>query len=61
MIAGTIWSFFIHANLRGRLGPLEWLISTSVFHHLHLMDSEVLATQLWDRCRDFPDAQWTVA
>lgn len=32
---GTIWGFFIHANLRWRFGPLEWLISTPGFHHWH--------------------------
>jgi sterol desaturase/sphingolipid hydroxylase (fatty acid hydroxylase superfamily) len=35
LIAGTIWSFFIHANIRVRLGPLEWLISSPAFHHWH--------------------------
>ncbi|WP_157271932.1 sterol desaturase family protein [Azohydromonas aeria] len=34
-IFGTFWSFLIHANLRLRLGPLEWLISTPAFHHWH--------------------------
>lgn len=34
-IVGTIWSFFIHAKVRIRLGPLEWLISTPAFHHWH--------------------------
>lgn len=34
-ILGTIWSFFIHSNVRIRLGPLEWLISTPAFHHWH--------------------------
>ena len=32
---GTIWSFFIHSNLRWRFGPLEWLVSTPAFHHWH--------------------------
>ncbi len=32
---GTFWSFFIHANLRLRFGPLEWLLSTPAFHHWH--------------------------
>jgi sterol desaturase/sphingolipid hydroxylase (fatty acid hydroxylase superfamily) len=32
---GTGWGFFIHANLRWRLGPLEWLIATPAFHHWH--------------------------
>ena len=31
----TAWGFFIHANLRFRFGPLEWLISTPAFHHWH--------------------------
>jgi sterol desaturase/sphingolipid hydroxylase (fatty acid hydroxylase superfamily) len=31
----TTWGFFIHANLRFRFGPLEWLISTPAFHHWH--------------------------
>jgi sterol desaturase/sphingolipid hydroxylase (fatty acid hydroxylase superfamily) len=34
-VIGTIWGFFIHANLRLRFGPLEWLISTPIFHHWH--------------------------
>jgi sterol desaturase/sphingolipid hydroxylase (fatty acid hydroxylase superfamily) len=35
MLAVTIWGFFIHANLRWRLGPLEWLLATPGFHHWH--------------------------
>ena len=31
----TMWGFFIHANVRWRLGPLEWLIATPAFHHWH--------------------------
>jgi hypothetical protein len=23
-LIGTVWGFFIHANLRWRFGPLEW-------------------------------------
>lgn len=34
-IFGTFWTFFIHANLRIRLGPLEWFISSPAFHHWH--------------------------
>lgn len=34
-LASTLWGFFIHANLRWRFGPLEWLISTPAFHHWH--------------------------
>ena len=40
MIAGTVWSFFIHANVRIRLGPLEWLISSPAFHHWHHTNDE---------------------
>ena len=40
MISGTLWSFFIHANVRWRLGPLEWLISTPAFHHWHHTNDE---------------------
>lgn len=35
LLLGTLWGFFIHANLRWRLGPLEWLLTTPAFHHWH--------------------------
>lgn len=35
ILIGTLWGFFIHANVRWRLGPLEWLIATPAFHHWH--------------------------
>ena len=35
LIVAAIWGFFIHANLRWRFGPLEWLIATPAFHHWH--------------------------
>ena len=31
----TMWGFFIHSNVRWRLGPLEWVIATPAFHHWH--------------------------
>ena len=34
-LIGTVWGFFIHANIKWRFGPLEWLISTPAFHHWH--------------------------
>ena len=40
MIFGTLWTFFIHANMRVRLGPLEWLISSPAFHHWHHTKNE---------------------
>ncbi len=35
MLVITVWGFFIHANLRCRFGPLEWLFATPAFHHWH--------------------------
>lgn len=35
MLIGTVWGFFIHANVTWRFGPLEWLVSTPAFHHWH--------------------------
>jgi sterol desaturase/sphingolipid hydroxylase (fatty acid hydroxylase superfamily) len=35
IFTSTLWGFFIHANLRWRLGPLEWLIASPAFHHWH--------------------------
>jgi len=35
ILVGTTWGFFIHANVKWRFGPLEWLISTPAFHHWH--------------------------
>ncbi|MDD5262745.1 MAG: sterol desaturase family protein [Methylacidiphilales bacterium] len=39
-IISAIWNFFIHANIRVRLGPLEWLISSPGFHHWHHSNDE---------------------
>jgi sterol desaturase/sphingolipid hydroxylase (fatty acid hydroxylase superfamily) len=35
IVTGIVWGFFIHSNLRWRLGPIEWLIATPAFHHWH--------------------------
>ena len=35
LLTGTVWGFFIHANVRWRFGPLEWLVATPAFHHWH--------------------------
>ncbi|MTV36203.1 sterol desaturase family protein [Duganella radicis] len=40
IVIGTVWGFFIHSNLRVRLGPLEWLIATPGFHHWHHTSAE---------------------
>jgi len=34
-IAGTVWGFFIHANVNWRLGWFEELLSSPAFHHWH--------------------------
>jgi sterol desaturase/sphingolipid hydroxylase (fatty acid hydroxylase superfamily) len=41
MLAMTVWGFFIHANLRWRFGPLEWLLATPRFHHWHHTKSAI--------------------
>ena len=35
LLFGTVWGFFIHANVKWRFGPLEWVIATPAFHHWH--------------------------
>ena len=35
VLAGTVWGFFVHANVRWRFGWLEWLLATPTFHHWH--------------------------
>jgi sterol desaturase/sphingolipid hydroxylase (fatty acid hydroxylase superfamily) len=37
---GIVWTFFIHANIGVRLGPLEWLITSPAFHHWHHTNDE---------------------
>ncbi len=34
-LIGTVAGFFVHANVRWRFGPLEWLVATPAFHHWH--------------------------
>ena len=51
-LIGTVWGFFIHANLRWSFGPLEWLVSTPKFHHWHhtktgLIDHNYSSTLPW--------------
>lgn len=41
-VLGQCWGYFLHANLRLRLGPLEWLVSTPAFHHWHHTRGEML-------------------
>jgi sterol desaturase/sphingolipid hydroxylase (fatty acid hydroxylase superfamily) len=40
LLAGTVWGFFIHANVRWRFGWLSLLISTPAFHHWHHTNDE---------------------
>ena len=35
LLIGTTWGYVIHANVRWRLGPLEFLIASPNFHHWH--------------------------
>jgi sterol desaturase/sphingolipid hydroxylase (fatty acid hydroxylase superfamily) len=35
VLGGTVWSFFIHANLRWHLGWFEQILSSPRFHHWH--------------------------
>ena len=35
VLAGTVWSFVIHANVCWRFGWLEWLVTSPAFHHWH--------------------------
>ena len=34
-VVSNAWGFFIHSNIRWRLGWFEWLISSPAFHHWH--------------------------
>ncbi|MBV9388091.1 MAG: sterol desaturase family protein [Chroococcidiopsidaceae cyanobacterium CP_BM_ER_R8_30] len=34
-LVGTVWSFFVHANVRWRFAWLEKLVATPAFHHWH--------------------------
>lgn len=40
LLFAAFWSFFIHANVRWRLGPLEKLLVTPAFHHWHHTNDE---------------------
>ncbi|HVU89549.1 MAG TPA: sterol desaturase family protein [Pirellulales bacterium] len=66
-LIGTVWGFFIHANLRWRFGPLEYLVATPAFHHWHHTRSKPInrnysAVMPWlDRLFGtyyLPDNQW---
>ena len=35
VLLGSVWGYFVHANLRWRFGWMEYLISTPHFHHWH--------------------------
>lgn len=40
VLLGTVWGFFIHANVRWRLGWFEALVATPAFHHWHHTNDE---------------------
>ena len=39
-LIGTVWSFFVHANVRWRFGWLEQIVATPAFHHWHHTNDE---------------------
>ena len=34
-LIGSLWGFFVHANVAWRFGWLEWVVATPAFHHWH--------------------------
>ena len=40
VLLGTVWGFFIHANVRWRLGWFESVVATPAFHHWHHTNDE---------------------
>jgi sterol desaturase/sphingolipid hydroxylase (fatty acid hydroxylase superfamily) len=34
-LLGSLWGFFVHANVNWRFGPIEWIVTTPAFHHWH--------------------------
>jgi len=40
LVIGTVWGYFIHANVRWRFGWLSMLIATPAFHHWHHTNDE---------------------
>ncbi|MGH8145195.1 MAG: sterol desaturase family protein [Rhodanobacteraceae bacterium] len=38
LVIGTLWGFFVHANVRWRFGVLEHVVTTPFFHHWHHTD-----------------------
>jgi sterol desaturase/sphingolipid hydroxylase (fatty acid hydroxylase superfamily) len=39
-LLGTVWSFFVHANVRWRFGVIERVVATPAFHHWHHTNDE---------------------
>lgn len=35
LFTGSLWSFFIHGNVRWRFGPFEEVLASPAFHHWH--------------------------
>ncbi len=58
VLLGTVWGFFIHSNVRWRMGFFEHVLATPAFHHWHhtndsphLYDKNFAAMlPLLDRC-----------
>lgn len=39
-VIGTVWAFFVHANVRWRFGWVEHVVATPAFHHWHHTNDE---------------------
>lgn len=35
LLVGSVWAYFVHANVNWRLGPLEHWLASPAFHHWH--------------------------
>jgi sterol desaturase/sphingolipid hydroxylase (fatty acid hydroxylase superfamily) len=50
LFVGSMWSFFIHANLRWRLGPFEEVLSSPAFHYFGATPARITRTITTPRC-----------
>lgn len=41
-LIGTLQAFFVHANLRLRIGPLRWIVTSPEFHRWHHVDDPIV-------------------
>jgi sterol desaturase/sphingolipid hydroxylase (fatty acid hydroxylase superfamily) len=55
-LIGSLWSFFIHANIRVRMGVFEYLLSTPAFHHWHHASEPVARNKNYSALLPWVDA-----